>query len=106
MSKIFGFGLKDRTIPGCENLAGTGDFIAPTFDDTDICSSLESFFLAVNSYHDAYVCLDGLDLDGRTATQKQLRPIRIKNKIGRERVRLYTRKLIDFSCTATSDFIV
>jgi len=104
MGKFYNFGLKERTISGCTNFAGTGvsgDFVAPTFDETDICASLDSFFFAVTSYHDAYACLDGLDV---WAKQKQLRPIRIKNVIRKQRRRLYNQKLSDFSCVATEGF--
>jgi len=109
MGKFYDFGLKERTNLGCTNFAGTGvsgDFVAPTIDETDICASLESFFFAVNSYHDAYACLDGLDIGGKKATQKKLRPTRIKNVIRKQRRRLYNQKLTDFSCIATEGFIV
>ena len=109
MGKFYNFGLKERTIDGCSAYAGSGnsgDFVAPVFDSADICASLDSFFLAVNSYHDAYACLDNLDLDGKTATDKQHRPIRIKNMIRRQRVRIYNKKLTDFTCIATTGFIV
>ena len=109
MGKFFNFGLKDRTVASCSSYAGTGDagdFVAPAFNETDICASLDSFFLAVSSYHDAYACLDGLDLEGRDATQKQLRPKRIKSVIRKQRIRLYNKKLTDFSCPATVGFIV
>ena len=109
MGKFYNFGLKERTVDSCSSYAGTGnsgDFAAPTFDSTDICASLDSFFLAVSSYHNAYACLDGLYLDGRTATQKQLRPNRVKAVIRKQRIRLYNKKLTDFSCPATAGFIV
>ena len=68
MTKVNNFSLKERTISDCSSYAGSGnagDFVTSTFDDTDICSSLDSFFTAVNSYHEAYACLDGLDLASR-----------------------------------------
>jgi len=103
MGKFYNFGLKERTVEGCSLYAGTGnsgDFVAPVFDSSDICASLDAFFLAITSYHDGYACLDGLDIDGRTATQKQLRPNRIKAVIRKQRTRLYNKKLTDFSCSA------
>ena len=107
MGKFYAFGLKERTVDGCSEYAGSGnsgDFVAPTFDSSDICASLDAFFLAVNSYQDAYACLDAVDHIGRTATQKQLRPHRIKAVIRKQRIRLYNKKLTDFSCVATVGF--
>jgi len=103
MAKFYQFELKERTIAGCAQFARSGDpdhFVAPVFDANDLCASLDSFFLSMKSYHDAYACI--ADVDQAEPTLKHLRPHVIENVIQRQRVILMTRKLTDLNCVPTT----
>ncbi|CBY07617.1 unnamed protein product [Oikopleura dioica] len=99
MTKFYQFELKERTIAGCTKFARSGDpdhFVAPVFDADDLCASLDSFFLAVKSYHDAYACIAGTDY-----ALKHLRPHVIENVIQRQRFKLFTLKFTELNCEHT-----
>jgi len=106
MAKFYQFELKERTITGCTEFARTGepdDFVAPVFNADDLCASLDSFFLAMKSYHDAYACIAGIDQTDLDL--KHLRPHVVENVIQRQRFKLLTLKLVDLDCTHASGFL-
>jgi len=106
MRKFYQFELKERTIAGCTEFARSGDpddFVAPVFDANDICGSMDSFFMAVKSYHDSYACIAGQD--PRDLTTKHLRPHVIENVIQRQRFKLFTLGLQDLGCIHQLGFL-
>jgi hypothetical protein len=106
MAKFYQFELKERTITGCTEFARSGDpddFVAPVFNGADLCASLDSFFLSMKSYHDAYACIAGIDQTDLEL--KHLRPHVVENVIQRQRFKLLTIKLVDLDCTHASGFL-
>ena len=100
MAKFYQFELKERTITGCTEFARSGDpddFVAPVFNADDLCASLDSFFLAMKSYHDAYACIAGIDQTDLEL--KHLRPHVVENMISRQRKILLTQKFSLLDCT-------
>jgi len=102
MAIFYQFELKERTIAGCSQFARSGDpddFIAPVFNADDLCYSLDSFFLSMKSYHDAYACI--ADVDQAEPTLKHLRPHVIENVIRRQRKKLLVKKFPELNCVFT-----
>ena len=106
MTKFYQFELKERTIAGCADFARSGDsndFVAPVFDAADLCASLDSFFLAIKSYHDSYACITGIDQNDLEI--KHLRPHVVEHVIQRQRQILLTRKFTHLQCAHSSGFL-
>ncbi|CAG5111496.1 Oidioi.mRNA.OKI2018_I69.chr2.g5799.t1.cds [Oikopleura dioica] len=87
-----------RVSASCAEFAGSGDpaaFVPPYYDSEDICHSINNFIASVTSYHDAYVCMDDVDLTANNgwAPHKMIRTIQ------RQRNMLFNRKLKQLQCS-------
>jgi hypothetical protein len=89
--------FEDRSPSSCNDFAGTGhsgSFTPPEITDGDVCSSLKSFFDSVMSYHDIFVCLDGVDY----SANPEYFPPRMISKLQRQRGALLKNKLAHLGC--------
>ncbi|CAG5102277.1 Oidioi.mRNA.OKI2018_I69.chr1.g226.t1.cds [Oikopleura dioica] len=87
--------FQDRSPSSCNDFAGTGhagSFTPPVIDG-NVCNSLKSFFDAVMSYHDIFVCLDGVDYSANPTYF----PPRMISKLQRQPIALITRILVLFN---------
>lgn len=86
-----------RADSSCSNFAGSGDpndFIPPFFDENDICHSINNLLASVMSYHNAFVCMDGVNL----TTNNGWAPHKMRRLIHRQRAILFKNKFKQLKC--------